>query len=179
MFSYVVVSVFFNDSVTARDIMDNFRPNKLEELGRKIRNYDLHSWSRYCRSYLRQGNFAKFSQNPNIRQQLIDNVRNGELVYAVVDDCLLGVGLKDEDGRLYQKKSWKGKNLLGRALMEVRDMLMKNEQTLPEIVEDLEDEAAVESSYSSQGNKLGILSLLHAQLLTPQTNQSALRSMDS
>lgn len=145
-----VVSVFSNDSANARSIMENNRPNKLDELGRNIRNCDDPGWSRLCRSYLRRGNFAKFSQNPNIGQQLIDNVLNGELVFAVEDDRLLGVGLKEEDGRLYQKKSWKGKNLLGRALMEVRDMLIKKEQTLPEIVEDLEDEVL---SHSSQGEK--------------------------
>lgn len=131
--------MFFGDVLTAREALEAVRSNKLEELGRKVRSYDHPRWSRYCRSFLVRGNFAKFSQNPNVRQQLIDDVQSGELVFSV-EDHLLGIGFSEDDARAFRKNSWKGRNLLGQALMEVREMILGNKTELPEVREIPADE---------------------------------------
>ena len=38
-------------------------------------------------------------------------------------DRIWGVGLAVEDARIFDERKWRGQNLLGKALMEVRDYL--------------------------------------------------------
>ena len=42
-------------------------------------------------------------------------------------DTIWGIGLAEDDPRAHNKDTWMGKNLLGYALTEVRDELMKEE----------------------------------------------------
>ncbi len=50
-----------------------------------------------------------------------------ELVEASPMDTIWGIGLAEDDPRAHNKDTWMGKNLLGYALTEVRDELMKGE----------------------------------------------------
>ena len=46
------------------------------------------------------------------------------LVEASPMDRIWGIGLAEDDPRAWNKKSWKGQNLLGEVLTRVRDKLM-------------------------------------------------------
>jgi ribA/ribD-fused uncharacterized protein len=48
------------------------------------------------------------------------NTGNGILVEAAPKDFRWGVGLKQNDPRITDPRQWKGTNLLGKALMDVR-----------------------------------------------------------
>ena len=64
--------------------------------------------------------YYKFSQNDDIRQKLL-STGNSTLVEASPRDRIWGIGLNITDAQ--SGKDWKGKNLLGKTLMRVREYL--------------------------------------------------------
>jgi len=68
------------------------------------------------------GNLAKFSQNPDFRDFLL-TTKNRILVEASPVDKIWGIGLAADDKKIENPRLWKGLNLLGFALMEVRKQL--------------------------------------------------------
>lgn len=67
---------------------------------------------------MKTGLIEKFSQNPDLKKAL---VRTGDaiLVEASPFDKIWGIGISAKDAQ--KNKPWEGENLLGKALMEVRD----------------------------------------------------------
>ena len=68
------------------------------------------------------GNLAKFQQNPELGAYLI---KTGDkvLVEASPRDRIWGIGLGAENDKAMNPEHWRGLNLLGFALMEVRHRL--------------------------------------------------------
>ena len=62
---------------------------------------------------------AKF-QRADLRKILLAT-EDRTLVEASPYDRIWGVGLAVEDSRILDERKWRGQNLLGKALMEVRD----------------------------------------------------------
>lgn len=69
-----------------------------------------------------RANHAKFSQHPDLKTFLL---QTGErvLVEASPVDSIWGIGLAQDDPRIDNPLQWQGLNLLGFALMKVRDQL--------------------------------------------------------
>jgi hypothetical protein len=94
-------------------------------LDKKIENYDEDRWLKQQYRILLQGNYYKFAQDSHLRQALL-NTEDKVLVYASPDDTTWGVGItKEEQPDINNPFLWKGKNLLGYALMEVRDEIRR------------------------------------------------------
>jgi ribA/ribD-fused uncharacterized protein len=68
------------------------------------------------------GNLAKFTQNDDLGRFLA-STSNRVLVEASRLDRVLGIGLDASDERAGSPARWRGLNLLGFALMEVRERL--------------------------------------------------------
>ena len=66
-----------------------------------------------------RGNAAKFGQHAAFRAFLLDT-HDRVLVEASPVDAIWGIGLAQEDARALNPVAWRGLNLLGFALMEVR-----------------------------------------------------------
>jgi len=71
-----------------------------------------------------QGNIHKFSQNLPFADYLLAT-GNRVLVEASPRDTIWGIGLGGENPKAQHPDTWRGLNLLGFALMEVRDILQK------------------------------------------------------
>jgi len=67
-------------------------------------------------------NLAKFSQNPQLKAFLL-GTGSRILVEASPVDKIWGIGLAQDNPAAENPKQWKGLNLLGFALMEVRQQL--------------------------------------------------------
>lgn len=65
---------------------------------------------------------AKFSQNEELKGKL-KTTENAVLAECAVKDRIWGIGLSMKDPNRLNKSKWNGKNLLGYALMMVRDHL--------------------------------------------------------
>ena len=69
-----------------------------------------------------EGLVAKFTQNPELKRALLDT-GNAVLAEAAVNDKIWGIGLSMSDPKRLDPSEWKGQNLMGYALMLVREKL--------------------------------------------------------
>lgn len=70
----------------------------------------------------------QFSQNEKLYKTIIDT-HPKTLVEASPMDRIWGIGLAANDYKAHNRKSWRGKNLLGQALTEVRDELIQEKKS--------------------------------------------------
>jgi ribA/ribD-fused uncharacterized protein len=85
-----------------------------------FRPFDKRNWETSCDGIVEQGNFLKFSQNPELKNILL-GTGDKILVEASPTDRIWGIGFDSENAE-GNEKEW-GKNKLGNALMKVRDRL--------------------------------------------------------
>ncbi|MCY0987772.1 NADAR family protein [Nannocystis sp. ILAH1] len=109
----------FGDEATRAKILATDSPRQHKALGREVAGFVQAVWDRECLEIVVRGNRAKFTQNPDLRAALL---ATGDklLVEASPLDRLWGVGLRADDPRIHDPGQWRGKNLLGEALMRVR-----------------------------------------------------------
>lgn len=112
----------FNDTEIEHKIFSSISPKDVKKLGRKIKTFDFNTWNLHKYNIVRQGNYLKFSQNEDLKQFLI-NTNDAVLVEASPYDYVWGIGLDEHNDLAISPDHWRGENLLGFALMEVRDMI--------------------------------------------------------
>jgi len=112
----------FNDAEMMVEIIETKTPNQAKSLGRKVKNFNPQLWDEHKYGIVRKGNLLKFSQNENIKKFLLSTGKK-ILVEASPYDKIWGIGMLETDQRAENPLLWNGENLLGFALMEVRDEL--------------------------------------------------------
>lgn len=113
--------VFENDDIREQ-ILSSDDQREIKALGRKVKNFDADVWSRIAPDVVVKGNLHKFGQNPELQQFLL-GTGDKILVEASPYDTIWGIGMQASDAGIEDPNNWKGTNLLGFALMEVRDAL--------------------------------------------------------
>lgn len=113
--------LFGADDIYAK-ILDTPDPGAVKGLGRKVENFDPALWDLEKFDVVAQGNLHKFQQNEDIRKFLL-STGDKVLVEASPVDFVWGIGLAQDDENAHNPANWKGPNLLGYALMTVRDLL--------------------------------------------------------
>ncbi len=91
-------------------------------LGREVKHFDPAVWEAASYAIVVEGNRHKFSQNQALKSYLI-NTNEKILVEASPADAIWGIGLPQDAKEALNPFEWRGNNLLGFALMEVRDLL--------------------------------------------------------
>ncbi|EHS55589.1 NADAR family protein [Paenibacillus sp. Aloe-11] len=120
----------FWDEEAARKIMLATTPREQKARGRSVRGFDQSLWEANCRQFVYDGNYAKFTQNPNLLKYLL-KTKGTTLVEASPTDTIWGVGLAESDARINSRRSWRGTNWLGEILTNLReDILQKEELSL-------------------------------------------------
>ncbi|WP_431217369.1 NADAR family protein [Puia sp. P3] len=79
-------------------------------------------WDKHKFDLVVAGNYHKFSQNEQIREFLLAS-GDKVLVEASPRDRIWGIGMGGDNPAAGIPSKWKGENLLGFALMEVREKL--------------------------------------------------------
>jgi len=121
--------VFKDDEMYAQIIASN-NPGHAKKLGRKVRNFDNAIWNAHKYQIVVTGNIHKFSQHPSFAEFLL-NTHSRILVEASPYDRIWGIGLSKSAKNIENPHTWRGQNLLGFALMEVRDILEQWEGSMP------------------------------------------------
>ena len=124
-------ALLFNDKETNNIIMKEKDPRTYKKLGRLVKNFSPEIWDKNKFEIVVNGNIAKFSQNEDLKQFLL-NTKDKILVEASPHDKIWGIGMDENDKDILNPTKWKGENLLGKALMKTRDCLKK--QFLPKII---------------------------------------------
>ena len=112
----------FGDRTVYQQIMASYSPMEQKKLGRKVAGFDAEIWNKIRYSIVVKGNKAKFLQNPSLWKYLL-STGDKILVEASPKDTVWGIGMPKEDKDAIRPNKWKGQNLLGFALMEVRDYI--------------------------------------------------------
>lgn len=117
-------ALLFKDMKIFEQIMAASHPREYKALGRKISNFKESVWNQNKVQIVIQGNLAKFGQNKEFKEFLLQT-GSRILVEASPYDKIWGIGLSADTPNLENPNIWKGENLLGFALMEVREQLQK------------------------------------------------------
>jgi ribA/ribD-fused uncharacterized protein len=119
-------AVLFGDIGTAKQILQAATPDEQKALGRKTAGFNDEIWKLFREGIVFTGNYAKFSQNPELRAGLLAT-RGTTLVEAAPRDLIWGIGLAADDPRASDRSKWRGSNLLGEILCRVREVLIWEE----------------------------------------------------
>ncbi|MEI0496343.1 NADAR family protein [Brachyspira intermedia] len=117
-------ALLFDDKDIANEILNTNQPKAIKELGRKVKNFNDELWDKMKYKIVFIGNYYKFSQNTDLRNFLL-STKNKVLVEASPYDKVWGIKMKYDDENIENPFCWKGENLLGFALMEVRDEIKR------------------------------------------------------
>ena len=114
----------FSDDETAKKILNTNDPGKIKSLGREVKNYNDTVWNGVRQVIVYEGLYAKFSQNEELKEKLL---ATGEDILAEASgtDLIWGIGLSMTDEQRFDMSKWRGQNLMGFSLMEVRNRLKK------------------------------------------------------
>ena len=115
-------ALLFDDRETAVKIMDTVDPAEIKALGRQVKNFDSAVWRGRAQIIVYRGLMAKFESNALLVEKLI-GTGDALLVECARGDRLWACGLAMDDPARFDLDRWKGRNLLGFALMEVRARL--------------------------------------------------------
>ncbi|HLP20060.1 MAG TPA: NADAR family protein [Chitinophagales bacterium] len=115
-------ALLFNDKATFDEILVAEKPAVAKELGRRVMGFDEIVWNEKRFEIVKTGNVHKFNQNPAFADYLI-KTGNAVLVEASPVDIIWGIGLSKDSKDINNIYGWRGLNLLGFVLMEVRDFL--------------------------------------------------------
>ena len=116
----------FGDEASAREILATEDTQKQQAIGRNAKGYVGKVWEGMRQLIAVRGLLAKFSQNEDLKQQLLDT---GEawLVECAQSDPAWACGIRLDDPDRFDSGKWRGQNILGFALMEVRSILRGTE----------------------------------------------------
>ena len=112
----------FGDEAALPKIVGAATPAAAKKGGRLVKNFVPDIWDRHKFELVVAGNWHKFSQHRALKDFLLatgDQV----LVEASPVDKVWGIGMAGDHPAAKNPASWKGDNLLGFALMEVREKL--------------------------------------------------------
>jgi ribA/ribD-fused uncharacterized protein len=112
----------FGDEGIIPSILHAETPKEAKALGRKISGFDNAVWLENRVPIVTSGNLAKFSQKAVLQRFLLETV-DRVLVEASPVDAIWGIGLAEEEPQATIPSQWKGLNLLGFALMDVREQI--------------------------------------------------------
>ena len=118
----------FGDMDSLQLILRARTPAEAKKLGRKVADFDEPTWVAARYDIVFQANLAKFTQHPQLNSFLLQT-GDRVLVEASPFDRIWGIGMASSSPHAEQPEKWKGLNLLGFALMDVREHLLSNQTT--------------------------------------------------
>jgi len=115
-------SMIMGDIETAKLILKSPHPKVQKDLGRSVQDFDPVLWDKVKRDVVYMGNWLKFTQNEDLKKILLET-GDKLIVEASPYDLIWGIGLSAGEAKNTPQKNWLGQNLLGLAIMEVRNDL--------------------------------------------------------
>ena len=117
----------FEDNVTLNKILDAKEPREMKKLGRLVKNFDKDTWDKHKEEIMYTGVYNKFKSNKSLKEFLL-STGDSILVEASPRDRIWGVGMGLSNPNVYDPNLWRGRNLLGIALMNARDTILNDEK---------------------------------------------------
>ncbi|MFK7031638.1 NADAR family protein [Flavobacterium oreochromis] len=112
----------FNDSEKMIEILNELNPSNQRKLGRQIKSFKEDIWLSKRREIIYKGNYAKFSQNEDLKS-FLKNTNKMILAEASPVDLIWGIGYSINNLERFDQNNWRGLNLLGEILMDIREKI--------------------------------------------------------
>jgi ribA/ribD-fused uncharacterized protein len=112
----------FRDDQALAAVLAAPSPKAAKAAGRSVRGFDEQAWAAARFDLVVAGNLAKFRQNPRLGA-FLSATDPKVLVEASPHDRIWGIGMTAGHPDALLPSRWRGTNLLGFALMNVRDWL--------------------------------------------------------
>ena len=108
----------FNDFESMQLIKNSFEPEEAKALGRLVKNFDNTVWEQKRYEAMLIANRLKY-QNPFYKQKLL---ATNDLILVETNprDPVWGIALHASSPDIFDETKWKGQNLLGKVLMQIR-----------------------------------------------------------
>jgi ribA/ribD-fused uncharacterized protein len=115
-------ATLFDDHETAERVLGAATPKEAKALGRQARNFDQATWEAKRYDIVVAAGGHKFGQHDDLRAFLL-GTGDQVLVEASPRDRVWGIGLGKNNPAAHDPAQWRGLNLLGFALGDVRNVL--------------------------------------------------------
>lgn len=112
----------FNDHEKMNEIIKEPNQSRQRKLGRQVNGFKENIWIEKREEIVRIGNLEKFIQNKELFF-FLKNTNKMILAEASPVDLIWGIGFSINDLERFDSSKWRGLNLLGNILMEVREKL--------------------------------------------------------
>jgi ribA/ribD-fused uncharacterized protein len=112
----------FRDEANLSAILTAKSAAAAKKLGRQVTGFNEETWLKHRWEIVVRGNSAKFSQYPELARFLRQTGQR-VIVEASPHDSIWGIGLAADHPNAERPQDWMGLNLLGFALMKVREQL--------------------------------------------------------
>ena len=115
-------ALLFSDNESYKMIMYADNPKDQKSLGRRVKGFNTDKWNLHCKQIVYEANMAKFTQNLDLKRQLLET-GDKILVEASPYDTIWGIGMHENDNGIEDPKNWKGTNWLGEAINKVKKQI--------------------------------------------------------
>lgn len=114
-------AVIMGDELAANAIMKSSDPSTAKRLGRTVKGFQQELWDKHVSDIAYAVLYAKFVQNPGLKRVLLSTM--GKVIAeASPGDRVWGIGRSVVSAM--RGGPWRGRNVLGLALMRVRDNIV-------------------------------------------------------
>ena len=125
-FMWAKAKTFGDEEIAKAILAEKSDPMTCKSLGRAVNGYDDKTWDKVRYGFMHDVNYAKYTQDLVLKAKLLDPKFNGKtFVEASPIDRIWGIGLAQDDKNADNEKKWRGQNLLGKAITQVRNEILK------------------------------------------------------
>ena len=110
----------FEDNETLEKIMKAKTPKAVKALGKKVANFKQDEWDKAKYDIMNEGVKAKFVQYPDLRT-LLKETGDRKIGFADARNMYWGIGSSESVEKSKHPEKWRGRNMLGHILMEIRE----------------------------------------------------------
>lgn len=119
-------AIQFNDKETAAKILESSNPREAKRLGRMVKGFNDLVWDKVKYNIMLVTNYHKYNQNKELAEELASPKYDGKVfVEASPYDKVWGIGMSMDDDGVDDEVNWKGQNLLGKIITEIRNNHIK------------------------------------------------------
>jgi ribA/ribD-fused uncharacterized protein len=119
-------ATLFKDIIAANKILQMNDPKDIKQLGKKVIGFEQGVWDSHKYNIVVKGLILKFGQDTALRKLLVDTEKK-ILAEASPYDSIWGIGIGSNHVWANIPNRWPGQNLLGKALMDVRQIFQKED----------------------------------------------------
>lgn len=110
----------FKDNEHLEKIMKAKTPKAVKALGKKVAEFKQEEWDKVKYDIMNEGVKAKFVQHPELRT-LLKETADRKIGFADARNVYWGIGSSESVEKSKHPEKWRGRNMLGHILMEIRE----------------------------------------------------------